>query len=44
MTLSYVLIYAILGSIGAVSAAALILLLKENWVRRIVPQPLFQDL
>jgi len=37
MTLSYVLIYAILGSIGAVSAAALILLLKENWVRRIVP-------
>lgn len=37
MTFTYVLIYAILGSVGAVSAAALILLLKENWIRRIVP-------
>ncbi len=25
------------GSVGAVSAAALILLLKENWINRIVP-------
>ncbi len=37
MTFIYVLIYAILGSVGAVSVAALILLLKENWIRRFVP-------
>lgn len=37
MTFVYVLIYAILGSVGAVSVAALILLLNENWIRRMVP-------
>jgi zinc and cadmium transporter len=37
VTFVYVLIYAILGSVGAVSVAALILLLNENWIRRMVP-------
>ena len=35
MTFTYVLIYAILGSVGAVSAAALLLLPKESWIVRI---------
>lgn len=37
MTFTYILIYAILGSFGAVSAAALILALPEDRIGRLVP-------
>ena len=37
MTFLYVLVYAFVGSVGAVSAAAIILLLKEDQIKRLVP-------
>lgn len=37
MTLANILLYALLGSVGAVSLAALILLLKERWIERLLP-------
>ncbi len=37
MTLPYILTFALLGSVGAVCVAALILLLKERWIQRLLP-------
>jgi zinc and cadmium transporter len=37
MTFIYVLVYAFVGSVGAVSAAAVILLLKEDRIKRLAP-------
>jgi zinc and cadmium transporter len=37
MTFTYVLIYGVLGSIGAVSVAALLLVLPQRWIGRLVP-------
>lgn len=38
MVLAQIVLFALLGSAGAVSVAALVLLLKETWISRLVPR------